>query len=280
MENRVTRVPYILLVVTLLVMSVVPPGRSAVPTVSATNSTQNQKHKTAPAKDEPKAAAVPFRAGEQLEYCLSWATFLTAATVRLSVVERRTLYGWDAWHFRATGNSEQPLRALFTIDDEFDSYTDAATFTGHQFEMYLDELGRKDKNIMELTPQGSVPRGSVASVIVPPATRDPLDFLESIRAFDWERYPELRVPVFDGKNLYDIHATRDALDEKISVPGITCDAARIGIHVFASGKELDHTKIAIWLQRDGARIPVAIQAELPLGTFRMELSSFDATAKP
>jgi hypothetical protein len=277
MKKRVT---HILLSVTLLGIAFVPAGRSTARAIAVLHSSQSQKHKTAPARDEPKAAAVPFRSGEQLEYRLSWATFLTAATVRLTVVERRTLYGWDAWHFRATGNSEQPLRALFTIDDEFDSYTDAATFTGRQFEMYLDELGRKDKNIMELTPQGGVPRGSVASVIVPPATRDPLDFLESIRAFEWERYPELRVPVFDGKNLYDIHATRDALDEKISVPGITCDATRIGIHVFASGKELDRTKIAIWLQRDGARMPVAVQAELPLGTFRMELSSFDATAKP
>ncbi len=280
MKNRVTRGPFILLVVTLLAISVVPTGRSAATAISATNSAQSQKHKTAPAKDEPKAAAVPFRAGEQLEYRLSWATFVTAATVRLSVVERRTLYGWDAWHFRGTGNSEQPLRALFTIDDEFDSYTDASTFAGHQFEMYLDELGRKDKNIMELTPQGSVPRGSVASVIVPPTTRDPVGFLESIRAFEWERYPELRVPVFDGKNLYDIHATRDALDEKISVPGITCEATRIGIHVIATGKELDHTRIAIWLQRDGAHMPVAVQADLPLGSFRMELSSVTTSANP
>ncbi len=244
------------------------------------DTSEGQKHKAAPAKEAPKAAVVPFHSGEQLEYRLSWATFLTAATVRLSVVERRSLYGWDAWHFRAIGSSEQPLRALFTIDDEFDSYTDTATFVGHQYEMYLDELGRKEKNVMELTPQGTVPRGSVASVIVPPLTRDPLDFLESVRAFDWERYPELRVPVFDGKNLYDIHATRELLDEKISVPGVTCDATRIGIHVFANGKELDHTKIAMWLQREAPRMPAAIQADLPLGTFRMELSSFSDTANP
>jgi hypothetical protein len=280
MNFNAIRIPLILLSGSLLAISDIPVRSPAESAASAMNSTGSQKHKAAPVKDVPKAAVVPFHAGEQLEYRLSWATFLTAATIRLSVVERRTLYGWDAWHFRAIGSSEQPLRALFTIDDEFDSYTDAATFVGRQYEMYLDELGRKEKNIMELTPQGSVPRGSVASVIVPPLTRDPLDFLESVRAFDWDRYPELRVPVFDGKNLYDIHAARESLDEKISVPGLTCDAMRIGIRVLASGKELDRTKIAIWLQRDAPKMPVAIQADLPLGTFRMELSSFTASATP
>jgi len=238
-----------------------------------------QKQRAAPAKSNPKAASVPFQSGEQLEYRLSWANFLTAATVHLTIVERRELYGWDAWHFRATGSSEQPLRTLFAIDDEFDSYTDASSFVGRQFEMYLDELGRKDTNRMELTPQGTVPRGSVASVIVPPATRDPLGFLESVRAINWEREPELRVPVFDGKNLYEIRAARDALNEKISVPGLTCNATRVAIHVFQKGVELDRTKIAIWLQRDGPRMPVAVQAELPLGEFRMELSSFGAAKK-
>jgi hypothetical protein len=280
MKTRATRTRVALLCVSVLAIAAVPPAQSVARAVLAKNSAGSQKQKAPPAKDSPKAAVVPFHAGEQLEYRLSWATFLTAATIRLTVIERRTLYGWDAWHFRATGSSESPLRTLFTIDDEFDSYTDAATFVSHKFETYLDELGRKEKNVMELTPQGTVPRGTVASVIVPPATRDPLDFIESVRAFDWERYPELRVPVFDGKNLYDIHATREALDEKISVPALTCEATRIGIHVFAAGKELDHTKIAIWLQRDGTRMPVAIEADLPLGTFRMELSLTAASANP
>ncbi|HXW17522.1 MAG TPA: DUF3108 domain-containing protein, partial [Candidatus Acidoferrales bacterium] len=237
-----------------------------------------QTQKLAASKAPSKVAAVPFRVGETLEYRLSWTSFVTAATVRLNVVERRNLYGWDSWHFRAVGSTDPPLRTLFAIDDQFDSYVDALTFAGHQYEAYLNELGRKDDNIMELTPQGSVPRGSVASVIVPPATRDPLGFLESLRAYDWEHYSELRVPVFDGKNLYDIQAIREAVDDKISISALKSDCVRVGIHVFESGKELEHIKIAIWLQSTGARMPLVIQADLPLGTFRLELSSFGETA--
>ena len=211
----------LVLAVTFAVFSFCAPLPSAKRDYRIRKLSAPQKHKATTANDAARAAIVPFRAGEALEYRLSWASFLTAATIHLDVVERRSLYGWDAWHFRATGSTESPVRALFVIDDEFDSYADAVTFTGHQYEMYLDELGRKDKNIMELTPQGTVPRGTVASVIVPPSTRDPLGFLESVRAFDWDRFTELRVPVFDGKKLYDIHAVRESTDEQISVPGLT-----------------------------------------------------------
>ena len=42
------------------------------------------------------------------------------------------------------------------------------TLASHQYEMYLNEMGKADKSMMELTPQGTVPRGGIASVIVPP----------------------------------------------------------------------------------------------------------------
>src|SRR5208282_5203192 len=122
------------------------------PLAATAESREDQKHKTTPAKESSKPAAVPFQAGETLEYRLSWERFLGAATVRLIVVERRDLNGWDAWHFRALGSSEQPLRAIFAIDDQFDSYTDAVTLAGHRYEMYRDELGRKHQDTIELTP--------------------------------------------------------------------------------------------------------------------------------
>jgi Protein of unknown function (DUF3108) len=278
MKTRGSHRPLILPIIVLIGLLFWAPSRHRISARTDPIAKALQIQKSTTPKASSKAAVVPFRVGEILEYQLSWTSFVTAATVRLNVVERRNLYGWDAWHFRAVGSTEPPLRTLFVIDDQFDSYVDAVTFAGHQYEAYLDELGRKDKNIMELTPQGSVPRGNVASVIVPPATRDPLGFLESLRAYDWEHYSELRVPVFDGKNLYDIQAIREAVDDKISIPALKSDCVRIGVHVFESGKELEHIKIAIWLQSTGARMPLVIQADLPLGTFRMELSSFGEAA--
>ena len=43
-----------------------------------------------------KEQPMPFRAGETLNYNVSWAAFSTAASVQLNVNERRSLFG--KWH--------------------------------------------------------------------------------------------------------------------------------------------------------------------------------------
>jgi hypothetical protein len=54
-----------------------------------------------PAKPAP-AAVVPFNAGERLSFRVIWSKFsVNAATIQLSVVERRDFFGRMAWHFRA-----------------------------------------------------------------------------------------------------------------------------------------------------------------------------------
>ncbi len=236
---------------------------------------KNSKDATA-AKEAAKAAAVPFSAGEILDYNVSWAAFPSAATLHLSVIERRNLYGWDSWHMKATGSTENPVRRIFEIDDEFDSYMDAATLASHQYEMYLNEMGKSEKSMMELTPQGSVPRGGIASVIVPAGTRDPIALLQSMRAWDWDRTAEMRVPVFDGHNLYDVHANRDAADEEVAVPAGNFRAAKIAVHIYKGATEMQQIRFTLWVARNGARVPVAMEAELPFGTFRLELSQITA----
>ena len=227
-------------------------------------------------KEAAKAAVVPFSAGEILDYNISWAAFPSAATLHLSVIERRNLYGWDSWHMKATGSTENPVRRIFEIDDEFDSYMDAATLASHQYEMYLNEMGKADKSVMELTPQGSVPRGGIASVIVPAGTRDPIALLQSMRAWDWDRAGEMRVPVFDGHNLYDVHANRDGADEEVSVLAGNFRAAKIAVHIFRGGTEMQQIRFTLWVARNVARAPVAMEAELPFGTFRLELTQITA----
>lgn len=261
-----------------------PLTKSAVPTTPASQpepplpSTEtDQKQKKQPqdgtsSKQAPKAAPVPFAAGEILDYNVAWAAFPSAATLQLSVIERHNLYGWDTWHLRATGSTENPVRRIFEIDDEFDSYTDAVTLASHQYETYLNEMGEAEKSTMELTPQGTVPRGGIASVIVPPGTRDPVALLQSMRAWDWDRSPEMRTPVFDGHKLYDVRASREAADEQVVVAAGDFRTTKIAVHIYKGGTEMQQIRFTLWLAKNVARTPAAMEAELPFGTFRMELT--------
>ena len=236
---------------------------------------KNQKKKDAKKADATpeavKDAPMPFRVGEPLNYRVAWAAFSNAASVEMHVVEQRDLYGWKTWHLRALAHTQGSVRSLFTIDDQFDSYTDALTGECHQFELYLDELGRKRNQTMQLVPPGQKAQPGMPSVIVQPGTRDPLGAVYMLRGVDWKQKPEVKAPLFDGQNLFEMRAKQEAASEKVSVAAGSFEATRISIHLFQFGKELADDSFVIWFAHDEARTPVAMQADLPFGSLHAEL---------
>jgi hypothetical protein len=218
-----------------------------------------------------KEQPMPFRAGEAFNYRVSWAAFSTAASVQLSVVERRALFGWQTWHFRAVAQTLSPVSTLFPIEDQFDSYTDTESLECRQFETHLNELGKISDQVLHLVATGQKSRAPGASVIVMPGTRDPLGALYTLRAVDWQRTPALDATVYDGKDVFDMRAQRDSPGEAVTVPAGSFTASRISIRVFQHEKELTAIHIVVWLATDAARTPLVLQATLPFGTLRAEL---------
>lgn len=235
---------------------------------------QAPHRKSIPAKAAPnpvKEVSQPFNVGENLNYRVSWAAFSNAAAVQISVPEKRNLSGWPTWHFRASIHTVSPVRSLFAIDDEFDSYTDRVTLESRQYETYLNELGRKQGQVLHLVPSGQTLRGPGPVVIVLPGTRDPVGAFYSLRSFDWKRAPELRAPLYDGRNVYNMTAKIEAAGDAVVVPAGSFSASRISVHLAQNGKEVPISFI-IWLANNAARTPVQIQAELPFGSVRAGLN--------
>lgn len=234
-------------------------------------------HKTPKSRAVPPSAppeiAMPFRVGEKLNYRISWSSFTSAALLQLSVPERRELFGWATWHFQAEFHTIRPIRTLFAIDDQFDSYTDASSLESRQLEIYLNELGKSETSVLHLIPSGERPRAPGPAVIVLPRTRDPLGMLFTLRAVDWQRTPELRAPVYDGHDLYEMRAHLEAAADPIQVDAGSFSASRISIQVFQNEKENAGIHFTIWLVNDAARTPLLIAAELPFGSLRVQLTS-------
>jgi Protein of unknown function (DUF3108) len=216
---------------------------------------------------------VPFRIGEILNYRVEWAVFPNAAALQINVVERRNLLGWQTWHFRASAHSLVPARTLFEVDDQFDSYTDVATLESHQYEMHLNEMGSTQNEVLHLIPVGQSNRGTVAPVLVQPGTRDPLGALYALRAVDWQQTPDFHVPVYDGTDLYDVHARQEAASEYVVVDAGNFQATKVSARLFEHGKELRHTSFMVWFAHNAARTPVLLLAEMPVGSVRVELAA-------
>ena len=198
---------------------------------------------------------MPFRIGETLNYDVSWSAFASAAKIQLCVTEHREILGSRTWHFRASAHTLSPLRSFLTIDDQIDSYSDTATFESRQYEMYLDEMGRKDSQILRFSVAGRPQKTPSPAVVVSPGTL------------------EFRAPVFDGDDLVEMRAHLEAAKELVAVNAGNFSATRILIREYQHGVEVKGETLSICFANDAARTPLLLEAEIPFGSVRIELSS-------
>jgi hypothetical protein len=264
------------IMMSLVVLGALITARALFPAAQVAPAHRTPKSRPAPPSALPEVA-MPFHVGEKLNYRISWSSFTSAALLQLSVPERRALFGWATWHFQAAFHTVRPVRTLFAIDDQFDSYTDVSSLESRQFEIYLNELGKSETTVLHLIPSGERPRAPGPAVIVLPKTRDPLGMLFALRAVDWQRTPELRAPVYDGHDLYEMRAHLETASDAIQVDAGSFSASRIAIQVFQNAKENASIHFTIWLANDAARTPLVIAAELPFGNVRVQLTSANAS---
>ena len=220
-----------------------------------------------PAKQPP----VPFRPGESLEYTAHVSKLTDVASIRLAVAQRQNFFGRPVWHLQAFAHTQNALRMVFALDDQFDSYSDVTNFTSFQYELHLNERGEKVDRVLRMTSKKEPAPADATAARVLPGTRDPLGMIEYLRTIDWKKTPEVSSPVFDGQKLYDVRARLLDSSVSISVPGGVFTASRIEVHVFQNGAELKDTQFALSLANAPARTPVLLEAEIPFATVRVEL---------
>jgi hypothetical protein len=230
----------------------------------------------ASAKTAHPDADVPFHAGEKLTFRVVWSKYsVNAATIEFSVVEHRDFFGHSAWHFRATAQTINTMRLVYPLDDQFDSYTDAGQLTSLQYETYLREQGKQQDSAWRMISDGSPAPPNVSAARVVPGTRDVIGLLYALRAVDWKKEPEFRSPVFDGRNLYDVVARLVEPSGQVTLTAGQATGSKIDVRVLQHGQEVAGTHFSLWLAQEATHAPLLIEAELPIGTARVE-----ATALP
>lgn len=222
---------------------------------------------------EPAAdPGLPLRGGEILEYTANVANLTNVANLKLQVGEHKNFFGKSAWHLQAFAHTENPLRMVFELDDQFDSYSDAGTMASLQYEMHLSERGQKVDSVQRMTATGKDPAPPDATATrVLPGTRDPLGMLQYLRNIDWTKTAEVRCPVYDGHKLYDVRAKLAAAGEAVTVPAGSYKASKIEIRVVEDGQEMKDASFTMYIANNAARTPVLLEAIMPFATARVEL---------
>lgn len=230
----------------------------------------------APSKEaavEPPPAFSP-RTGEVLNFAANVTKLnSTVANLQVKVGDQRNLAGKTAWHLQAFAHTENPYRMVFELDDQFDSYSDAANLTSLQYELHLNERGQKVDSVERMLPSAKDPAPADATAArVLPGTRDPIGMLMYLRGVDWDKTPQVRSPVYDGHKLYDVRAVRVARGQIVSVLAGKYTTTKIEIHVLDNGTEMKDAHFLLYLSERADRLPVLMEAVLPIATAKVELT--------
>jgi len=225
-----------------------------------------------PALNPVPAPAFAPTSGEVLEFTSSVAKVNNVASLRLVVGGRKEVAGTDAWHLQAFAHTQNPLRMVFELDDQFDSYSAPGNFASVQYEMRLSERGQKVQSVQRMTPTGREPAPAGASEArVLPATRDPLGMMQYLRSVDWAKTPIVHGPVYDGHKLYEVRAQKTGSAE-VEVPAGKFSTTTVDVKVFDNGEEMKDAHFTVYLAKDAARTPVLLEAVMPFATARVELT--------
>ena len=256
------------------VVSPEPPGfeASTLGNSRATSEPAKPGTTTKAKKKAPPAAALPLKTGEVLDYTADVAKLENVATLTLKVRGQGSFLGKSVWHLQAAAHTLKPLRMVFELDDQFDSYSDARTLESLQYEMRLNERGQKVQSIQRMTPSGREPATAGATEArVLPGTRDPLGMMQYLRTVDWSATGEVTSPVYDGHKLYEVRAKLASGSAAVGVPAGDYRATKIALHVFENGVESKDASFALYLANNAARTPVLLEAVMPIATARVAL---------
>lgn len=230
-----------------------------------------------PASKEAAAVEPPAfspRAGEVLDFAANVTKLnSTVANLQVKVGGLKSFAGKNVWHLQAFAHTENPYRMVFELDDQFDSYSEPANLTSLQYELHLSERGQKVDTVERMLPSAKDPAPpDAAAARVLPGTRDPIAMLMYLRSVEWDTTPQVRSPVYDGHKLYDVRASRVARGQNVSVIAGKYTTSKIEIHVLENGTEMKDAHFLLYIAERADRLPVLMEAVLPIATARVELT--------
>jgi hypothetical protein len=236
---------------------------------------QAQQRQRIPAA--PRDAAVPFVSGETLTYDVSWSSTVVAGTAMTSVHEKRASGDSFAYYIVAEGRPIPFLARLYNVYYKMDTLLDSVTLLSHRGTLQSEEgagrrvattrLDQKARRAFFELQGDAVVQTEFA---LPPQAHDGLSALFALRARPLRLGERFTLPVTDGGALYTVGISVGR-SERVSVAAGTYDAARLTITIRDDQEQDVWKDIAVWMTTGARRLPVKLQAELPVGEFVLAL---------
>jgi hypothetical protein len=226
-----------------------------------------------------KRAAVPFGAGERMEYDVKFGS-LRVGNAHMEVVGLENLRGRPAWH---TAFWVQGGNFLYRVNDMYESWMDAESLSSLRFVQQLEEGGKDTQRRFEIYPDRAVfiqtskkPAKEEASVGNPLDDGSFLYFLRTIplvvgETYDFNRYFR------PDRNPVRIRVLRK---ERVSVPAGTFNAIVVQPVIKTKGIFSENGHAEVWLSDDDRHIMLQLKSKLSFGSLNLYLKSYVPSPNP
>lgn len=169
------------------------------------------------------------------------------------------------------------IARIYALYYKMDSLLDSYTTLSQRTSLYTEEGSRKrsatttfDRTARRA--QFTVPPEQAVEFPVPANVQDGLATLYALRSRVLRTGDRLSVPVADEGMLYTANFEVGA-PEQVRVPLGTISAWNVRITVLDSANQPVGKNIGAWISTDPRRLPVRLQADLPVGSFALTLRS-------
>ena len=233
------------------------PGRAAVPRVES---------------------PAPFKVGETLSYDVSWNLFpVTAGTAVATVREKKPSFNSMAYYIVVEGRPVPLVARVYSVYYKMDTLLDTFGLLSQRGSLYSEEgsdrrtsTTRFDRATRRAFFEQKTDTTVAADFAVPLQTQDGLAAFYALRGHALKAGDRVTIPVADSGSLYTTQVDVGAL-EPVTVPFGRMNAWKLKIGITDAANQPVWRDIALWISNDARRLPVKMQAELPVGAFVLAL---------
>lgn len=235
----------------------------------------------APAPAPKKEMAVPFKAGEVLEFDVGWSSYLTAGNAVVTVKEKKPSYNSLAYYVVAEGRPTPLLSKLYTLYYKADTLLDAYSLLPQRGSLYVEEGKRHRMKTTTFNQPAKTAKYEVQTAThvekdlsLPAFTQDALSALYVLRSIPMKAGEKFNMPVTDAGDVYKVQMQVGSV-EPIKTGLGTVNGLKI-VPVVTATKGTPPRGLALWLSDDERRLPLKIEAQLAVGKFTVTLRSVKA----
>lgn len=223
-----------------------------------------------------------FKKGEVITYRVHYG-FIDAGTARLEVMDEEKKYGdRDAFHIVGTGRSRGAFDWFFKVRDRYETFIDAEAIVPWVFLRRVDEGGYKINQNYVFNPYKKIVYADGTSFATPENVQDMLSAFYYSRCIDYSKAKEgdiFTIPSFVDNEIFEMKIKfigREIIETDLGV--FKCIKFRPVVQkgrVFKKEEDLN-----VWITDDDNHIPVRAQAEILVGSIKMDLESYSGLASP